>query len=186
MYAGFWKRLAAVMLDLMILLVPILLVGIAVALVTGPKSRATLAADLSTLAVLWLYFAGMESSRKQATLGKLAFGIRVAGLDGERLSFLRASARLAAKILSAASLSVGFLIAGIMPRKQALHDIIAGTLVVESEARRAELEPTLPVPVPTAVGIVAITLAVVCLPLAGAGAAIAIPAYQDYTVRIKV
>ena len=186
MYAGFWKRLAAAMLDLMILLVPMLLVGIAVALVTGPKSRATFTADLSTLAVLWLYFAGMESSRKQATLGKLAFGIRVVDLSGERISFLRASGRLAAKILSATSLMVGFLIAGIMPRKQSLHDIIAGTLVVESDARRAELERTLPVRVPTAIGVVAITLAVVCIPLAGAGAAIAIPAYQDYTVRTKV
>ena len=186
MYAGFWKRLAATLLDLMILLVPMLVLGIIVALVTGPKSKATLAADLSTLAVLWLYFAGMESSRKQATLGKIAFGIRVVDLDGERISFLRASARLAAKLLSALSLFVGFLMAGVTRRKQALHDIVAGSLVVESDARRAELERTLPTRVPTAAGIFAIVLAVVCIPLAAAGAAIAIPAYQDYAVRVKV
>src|SRR4051812_27129088 len=109
MYAGFWKRLAAAVLDLMILLVPMLVIGIAVALVTGPKSRATYAADLSTLAILWLYFAGMESSRRQGTLGKIAFGIRVADLNGERISFVRASVRLAAKVLSAAPLMAGFL-----------------------------------------------------------------------------
>src|SRR5688572_14356959 len=186
MYAGFWKRLAATLLDFLILLVPMLLLGIVVALVTGPKSTATAAADLSTLAVLWLYFAGMESSRAQATLGKIAFGIRVVDLNGERISFLRATARLLAKILSALSLFVGFLMAAVPRRKQALHDIVAGCLVVSSEASASELERTLPTRVPTAGGIVAIALAVVCIPLAAAGAAIAIPAYQDYTVKLKV
>src|SRR5688500_16329239 len=115
MYAGFWKRLAAALLDLIIVVVPMLAVGIVVALVTGPKSRATFAADLSALAVLWLYFAGMETSSKQATLGKIAFGIRVVDLDGKRISFLRATARLLAKSLSVLSLLVGFLMAA-LPR----------------------------------------------------------------------
>ena len=186
MYAGFWKRLAAALLDFMILLVPLLVLTISMALITGPKSKATFAADLSTFAILWLYFAGMESSRKQATLGKIAFGIRVVDLNGERISFLRATARLVAKILSALSLMVGFLMAAVPRRKQALHDIVASTLVVNSEARRSELQRTLPVRVPSTGGIVAISLAVVCIPLAAAGAAIAIPAYQDYTVKVKV
>ena len=186
MYAGFWKRLAAVMLDLMILLVPMLVAGVVVALVTGPKSTATAAADLSTIAVLWLYFAGMESSRKQATLGKIAFGIRVVDLDGRRISFLRATGRLVAKTLSVLSLFVGFLMAAIPRRKQALHDIVAGCLVVNAEAPREKLERSLPTRVPTGGAIVAIVLAVVCLPLSGLGAAIAVPAYRDYTVRLKV
>lgn len=186
MYAGFWKRLAAALLDLMILLVPMLVLSIVVALVTGPKSRATLAADLSTLAVVWLYFAGMESSRKQATFGKAAFRIHVVDLDGKRISFLRATVRLLAKILSAASLCVGFLMAALPRRKQALHDVVAGCLVVNSEAPAVDLERSLPTRVPTAAGIVLIVLAVVCIPLAAVGAAIAIPAYQDYTVRLKV
>lgn len=186
MYAGFWKRFAAAMLDLMILLVPMIVLGIVVALITGPKSRATAAADLSTFAVVWLYFAGMESSRRQATLGKIAFGIRVVDLSGDRVSFLRASGRFFAKIFSALSLLVGFLMTAVTKRKQALHDIVAGCLVVESDARRADLERTLPARAPSARVIATITLAVVFVPLAATGAAIAIPAYQDRTVRVKV
>lgn len=186
MYAGFWRRLAALMLDLMVLLVPMIVLGIVVALITGPKSTATIAADASTFAALWLYFAGMESSRKQATLGKIAFGVRVVDLNGERISFPRATARLFAKILSVLSLFVGFLMAGVTRRKQALHDIVAGSLVVESEANPSALERSLPQRAPSAGGIVAIALSVVCLPLAAAAAAIAFPAYQDYRVRTKV
>jgi uncharacterized RDD family membrane protein YckC/Tfp pilus assembly major pilin PilA len=186
MYAGFWKRFAAASLDLMILLVPMLVIGIIVALITGPKSTATAAADLSTLAVLWLYFAIMESSSRQATLGKIAFGIRVVDLDGNRISFLRASARFFAKLLSGLSLAVGFLMAAVTRRKQALHDIVASCLVVNADATAADVLRAGPAPARSARGIVAIVLAVVCLPLAAAGAAVAIPAYQDYTVRAKV
>jgi uncharacterized RDD family membrane protein YckC/Tfp pilus assembly major pilin PilA len=186
MYAGFWKRFAAASLDLMILIVPMFVPGIVVALVTGPKSIATLAADLSTLGVLWLYFAIMESSSKQATLGKIAFGMRVVDLDGDRISFVRASARFFAKILSALSLAVGFLMAAVTRRKQALHDIVASCLVVNVDATAGDVLRAGPAPARTAGGIVAIALAVVCIPLAAAGAAVAVPAYQDYTVRAKV
>lgn len=186
MYAGFWKRLAAALLDCMILLVPMLVLGIVVALVTGPKSKATLAADLSTLAVVWLYFAVMESSRKQATLGKLAFGIRVVGLDGERIGFFRASGRFFAKILSGLSLMVGFLMAAVTRRKQALHDVLAGCMVVNAEAPQDDLERAAPLHPLSASGRFGVAMAVVCLPLAGAGATIAIPIYQDQAVRAKV
>lgn len=186
MYAGFWKRLAAAILDLLILLVPMIVIGIVVALVTGPKSKATAAADLSTLVVLWLYFAIMESSSKQATLGKIAFGMRVVDLDGDRVSFLRASARFFAKILSALSLAVGFLMAMVTRRKQALHDIVASSLVINVDASASEVLRAGHAPARSAGGIFAIVLSVVCLPLAAAGAAVAIPAYQDYTVRAKV
>lgn len=186
MYAGFWRRFAAALLDLLILLVPMIVIGIVVALVTGPKSKATLAADLSTLVVLWLYFAIMESSPKQATLGKIAFGMRVVDLDGDRVSFLRASGRLFAKILSALSLAVGFLMAAVTRRKQALHDIVASSLVVNIDATAANVVRAGPSSARSTGGIVTIALAVVCIPLAGAGAAIAIPAYQDHAVRAKV
>ena len=134
MYAGFWSRLAAGLLDLLILLVPTFLVPIVVALTTGPKSKASMAADVSVLLLYWLYFAGMESSRKRATFGKAAFGICVVDMEGNRIGFLRATGRLFAKILSLIPLGIGFLMAGVMPRKQALHDIVAGSLVVKRDA----------------------------------------------------
>lgn len=78
----------------------------------------------------WLYHALMESSAKQATLGRMALGIRVTDLNGNRIGFGRATGRYFAKILSALILGIGFLMAAFTAKKQALHDIPAGTLVV--------------------------------------------------------
>ncbi len=78
----------------------------------------------------WLYFTLLESSVLQATLGKTFIGIRVTDEQGRRISILKANARYWAKILSVLTLGVGFLMAGFTRRKQALHDFVAGTLVV--------------------------------------------------------
>ena len=79
----------------------------------------------------WFYWAGMESSSYQATLGKMALGLKVTDMSGSRISFARASGRYFAKILSWMTLTVGFMMAGFTQRKQALEDILAGTLVVK-------------------------------------------------------
>ena len=78
----------------------------------------------------WIYEASMESSSKQATLGKMALGLKVTDESGRRISFARASARYFGKILSRMTLLIGYIMAGFTARKQALHDLIAGTLVV--------------------------------------------------------
>ena len=77
----------------------------------------------------WIYEAGLESSSKQATLGKMAMGLKVTDLVGRRISFARATGRHFAKILSGMILLIGYIMAGFTERKQALHDMIAGTLV---------------------------------------------------------
>jgi uncharacterized RDD family membrane protein YckC len=77
----------------------------------------------------WLYFAKLESSARQATIGKRALGIAVTDLAGRRISFGRATGRYFAKFLSSVA-AIGFLMAGFTARKQALHDMIAGCLVV--------------------------------------------------------
>ena len=77
----------------------------------------------------WIYEAVMESSSKQATLGKMALGLKVTDLEGRRISFARATGRHFAKLLSGMILLVGYIMAGFTERKQALHDMIAGTLV---------------------------------------------------------
>jgi uncharacterized RDD family membrane protein YckC len=86
---------------------------------------------LNTL-VAWLYFALLESSSSQATLGKMVLGLKVTGLDGDRITFLRATGRYVAKILSALILLIGFLMVAFTEKKQGLHDLIAGTLVVKT------------------------------------------------------
>jgi uncharacterized RDD family membrane protein YckC len=60
----------------------------------------------------------------------MALGIRVTDLDGGRISFGRATGRYFGKILSGLILGIGFLMAAFTERKQALHDLLAGTLVV--------------------------------------------------------
>ncbi|NOX17851.1 MAG: RDD family protein [Chlorobi bacterium] len=85
-----------------------------------------------TIVLQWLYFALMESSSKQATLGKMALGIKVTDLDGNRISFGRATGRYFGKIISGMIFYIGFMMAGWTQKKQALHDMLAGCLVVNN------------------------------------------------------
>ncbi len=85
---------------------------------------------LAASAAQWLYFALMESSVKQGTLGKMALGIIVTDANGNRISFGRATGRYFGKIISGAILCIGYIMAGFTEKKQALHDMIAGCLVV--------------------------------------------------------
>jgi uncharacterized RDD family membrane protein YckC len=79
--------------------------------------------------VKWIYEAALESSPRQATVGKMALGLRVTDLEGRRISFARASGRHFAKYISGMIFLIGYIMAGFTERKQALHDMIAGTLV---------------------------------------------------------
>lgn len=75
----------------------------------------------------------MESSARQATLGKMAMSLRVTNSEGRRLSFGHATGRFFAKIVSGMiPLALGYIMAGFTAKKQALHDMIAGTLVLKS------------------------------------------------------
>jgi Tfp pilus assembly protein PilE len=139
----------------------------------------------ASLAAVWLYFALMHSSARQATLGKMAFGIKVTDLAGERVSFLRATGRYFATWVSSILLAVGFLMAGLTARKQALHDMIAGTLVVRADANPESVQAggtTMPV----GAGVLVVAILLGPLPLIGIMAAIAIPSYQDYLTRAQL
>lgn len=85
----------------------------------------------STLFVAWIYFAAMESSGMQATLGKAFMGLYVTDLQGRRATFLRTSARHWTKFLSTAIFFIGYLMAIIPPRHQGLHDMLSGCLVLK-------------------------------------------------------
>jgi uncharacterized RDD family membrane protein YckC len=78
----------------------------------------------------WLYHGLMTSSAKQATLGKMAVGIIITDMQGRRLSFARATGRHFAKYLSGLTLLIGYLIQPVTEKRQALHDLLASTLVV--------------------------------------------------------
>jgi len=78
----------------------------------------------------WVYFAIMESSSTQGTLGKMALGIKVTDLEGSRVGFGKATGRHFGKIISALILLIGFIMVAFTQKKQGLHDMMAGCLVV--------------------------------------------------------
>jgi uncharacterized RDD family membrane protein YckC len=83
------------------------------------------------LILMWLYFAGMESSARQATFGKSVMSLRVTNYEGQRISFGHATGRFFSKIVSGLiPFAIGYIMAGFTEKKQALHDLIAGTLVL--------------------------------------------------------
>ena len=82
----------------------------------------------------WLYFALLESSSMQGTLGKKALGMIVTDLSGNRIGFGRATGRYFGKILSAIILGIGFIMVAFTERKQGLHDLLANTLVYKASS----------------------------------------------------
>ncbi len=135
MYAGFWRRVAAALIDG--LLLSVVTVPLTLAFGDGDAyadaARSSAASSISVV-ITWLYSALMESSTKQATVGKMALGMIVTDLEGRRIGFGRATGRHFAKILSALILGIGFLMIAFTQRKQGLHDILAGTLVIKGQA----------------------------------------------------
>ena len=146
-YAGFWLRFVAFIIDAIVLgfagwiiTIPFMAsLGMRQTFMgyrpTSPQELLPLLGALLKIAIIrtildWLYFALMESSAWQATLGKKALGLEVTDLDGRRVSFGRATGRFFAKIISSIILCIGYIMIGFTEKKQGLHDMIAGTLVI--------------------------------------------------------
>ena len=146
-YGGFWVRVVAYLIDAILLVIVAFLIQSLTGIDMGARGsfsvfdtagtvgdgQASALGSLLSLVIGWLYFAGMESSRHQATLGKKALGLAVIDDSGNRLSFLRATGRYFAKILSAVILLIGFIMVAFTPRKRGLHDMVAGTLVMKGD-----------------------------------------------------
>jgi uncharacterized RDD family membrane protein YckC len=147
-YAGFWARVGAQVIDQLVVGVPFQIVTGLLVTYTPPTVKATTDAagkqtihwggDWGTFGLLllasWLvtlvYTSLLISSANQATVGKMALGLIVTDEDGGRVSLARAVGRYVAGILNALTLGIGYLMVIWSPRKQALHDRIAGTVVV--------------------------------------------------------
>lgn len=125
-YAGFWIRVAASIID-----------GILLSIVQGVVSVVTVGTGVGALFVGYLinlaigigYYTYMESSENQATLGKMAVGIKVGNVNGEQLTFANALGRYFAKILSFITFCIGFMMVGWDEKNQGLHDKLADTYV---------------------------------------------------------
>lgn len=172
-YAGFWLRFGACLIDRLIMGVVETIISIPILLFSGFFQFINMAGSdvyytawgeenhyyndnfweffammigflvisliVSTI-VNWLYFAIMESSSKQGTLGKMALNIKVTDEQGNRISFARATGRYFGKFLSTFLLMFGYIMAGFTKRKQALHDILSGCLVVKNIVTIEELK----------------------------------------------
>jgi uncharacterized RDD family membrane protein YckC len=142
-YGGFWIRVVAAIIDAVLLRVVVAPIGIIfgglgmAGMMTGLPHRGLrfLGGGLTAILLIfgsWLYEAFMESSSYQATLGKMIFGMKVTDLNGNRISFERATGRHFAKWLSGMILGIGYIMVAFTERRQGLHDLLAGTLVRRS------------------------------------------------------
>ena len=137
-YAGFWLRFVAYLIDYILLsIVSWIFIIPTLITIENPSSIGFLFWFIFYFALSfilpWLYFALMEASTKQATLGKMALGIIVTGEAGNRISFARATGRYFAKIISVWILYIGFIMIAFTKKKQGLHDLIATTLVIKKQ-----------------------------------------------------
>jgi uncharacterized RDD family membrane protein YckC len=147
-YGGFWIRFVAIIIDAIIVSIatlPLRFLIVGSIFTTGFPLHGNV--DIAEMGPLfaaggkifllervawWLYDALMTASSQQGTVGKMAFGLKVTDLQGQRISFARATGRHFAKYISFFICFVGFIMAGFTARKQALHDMIAGTYVIKT------------------------------------------------------
>lgn len=150
-YAGFWLRFVAVIIDGLLLgavqfiaIMPILgIMGIGLPTdiqdldssdginMVGQMMAMAGVAQVVFLVIQTLYFSLMESSKYQASIGKIVLGLKVTDVNGSPLDFTKALVRNLCKIISSMILLIGYLMAAFTEKKQALHDMIASTLVVK-------------------------------------------------------
>lgn len=193
LHAGFWLRLPAYLIDVAILVLAYLVLCFAVEgslarldpLGSGNQLDTVWKTALGLLVGMffvgiWLYFALLQSSKWQATLGKRAMRLRVTDRYGCRIGFWRATWRFVGKILSLCYTGpIGCMLSGWTARKQALHDLMAGCCVVRKDGlaafNRGELDPGTKPRVPGwAVALIVLGAAFVLMVIA----AIIIPAYK--------
>ena len=156
-FAGFWIRVAAHLLDNLIVSIPFVAIWFAlVTMIVGasvfaplmklnsmPANPALIASLVGTiillylililgrLIVIWLYHAILESGPHQSTWGKRILGLKVTSMTGQRITFGHATGRYFSSIITTMTMGIGYLMVAFTDRKQTLHDMIVGTLVVK-------------------------------------------------------
>jgi uncharacterized RDD family membrane protein YckC len=153
-FAGFWLRVVAYLIDGIVMGLAFMALFIPFAVLTGlagvlsnihpgddPRDVGAVLGGTFFLGIFaivalgvvgaWIYHARMESSSWEATLGKKIVKLRVTGMNGERVTFGRASGRHFAKLITGLiPLGIGFALAGLTEKRQAIHDMLASCLVL--------------------------------------------------------
>ncbi len=134
-YGGFWRRFGAFWIDGILMWIAGALIKVSMGLelfegeFADPRS---LLASFISLGMGWLYCALLESSSRQATLGQMVVGVQVTDLGLRRISFARATGRHFAQLVSAVLLLMGYVMIAFTEKKQGLHDMLSGCLVIRA------------------------------------------------------
>jgi uncharacterized RDD family membrane protein YckC len=132
--ASFGIRLGAHVIDFIVNQIAGFIIGFIIGIILGETLETETIGVIGGIAGIvanWLYYALMESSPKQATLGKMACGLLVTNLEGQRIGFGQASGRYFGMFISGLTLLIGFLMCAWTEKKQCLHDMMAGCLVLQ-------------------------------------------------------
>jgi len=144
-YAGFWKRLIAFIIDLVIMMFG----SIGFSILTGywfmlsntvPSDNYIFYKVLFIFSFIffpWVYMVSFETSKYKATVGKLLVGIEVTDVAGNRITILKATGRHFAKIITILTFGLGFLVICITDTRQSIHDILSNTLVLNKDKEEA-------------------------------------------------
>ena len=136
-FAGFWIRVGAYFIDMVLLLIPNLLISFLYRSI-APSTNAIemVFRDIFpvclSMIVWWIYYAVLYSSVWQASVGKKVLGLKVVGKNGDRISFGRATGRYASYVVSGLICGIGYMMIGWTKKKRGLHDMIAGTYVIKA------------------------------------------------------
>jgi len=150
-YAGFWLRFVAYIIDYILIWVVQSFVAIPILGAMGMNFASNMenmsegeamgaiasiiaaasATAMITFVLIIVYYTLMEASKFQGTVGKIILGLKVTDINGNKLDVVKALIRNISKIISSLILLIGYIMAGFTEKKQALHDMIAGTLVVK-------------------------------------------------------
>jgi uncharacterized RDD family membrane protein YckC len=144
-FAGFWERFLAYCIDSIIVTLASIFVLLVIAFFIGfvlglrgmdvEEMEGLFVGLYYMLSFIsgWLYFTIMESSKLQATIGKKILNLAVTDVSGVRISFARSNARFWSKLISGIILCIGYIMVAFTEKHQALHDMVAGTLVVKKK-----------------------------------------------------
>lgn len=144
-YAGFWRRFLAVFIDGLVVGAMGMVIVLPMTFAFGfyaassPGRAPGPAVAIGFQVIVQLISLGLNLTyqlwmirKHDATLGKMALGLKLLRADGTKLSKGRIVGRYFAHFVSAITLYIGYMMAGWDDEKRALHDRICDTRVIRT------------------------------------------------------
>lgn len=132
-YAGFWIRFCAYIVDLLIIASLRLMIVRPIVLLFNLESGGFFSLEKILSAIIFFGYFVLLTGFTGQTLGKMIFGLRVTSLNGERLTWDTVIFRELVGRYICYKIKILYVLVGILPKKQGLHDYFADTCVVHEE-----------------------------------------------------